>query len=84
MIFAGMVGSAVADAAGVGAIEIKSMKRVGYKPETAASITAAAATIGPIIPPSLPMVIYGVSGRRLDRPAFSGGVRAGNSDGRCR
>ena len=61
MIFAGMVGSAVADAAGVGAIEIKSMKRVGYRPETAASITAAAATIGPIIPPSLPMVIYGVS-----------------------
>ncbi len=60
-IFAGMVGSAVADAAGVGAIEIKSMRRVGYKPETAASITAAAATIGPIIPPSLPMVIYGVT-----------------------
>ena len=61
MIFAGMVGSAVADAAGVGAIEIKSMKRVGYRAETAASITAAAATIGPIIPPSLPMVIYGVA-----------------------
>jgi len=60
-IFAGMVGSAVADAAGVGAIEIRSMKRVGYRPETAAAITAAAATIGPIIPPSLPMVIYGVS-----------------------
>lgn len=60
-IFAGMVGSAVADAAGVGAIEIKSMRRVGYRPETAAAITAAAATIGPIIPPSLPMVIYGVT-----------------------
>ena len=62
MIFAGMVGSAVADAAGVGAIEIKSMRRAGYRPETAAAITAAAATIGPIIPPSLPMVIYGVAG----------------------
>lgn len=60
-IFAGMVGSAVADAAGVGAIEIKSMRRVGYRPETAASITAAASTIGPIVPPSLPMVIYGVT-----------------------
>jgi len=60
-IFAGMVGSAVADAAGVGAVEIKSMRRVGYRPEVAASITAAAATIGPIIPPSLPMVIYGVT-----------------------
>lgn len=61
MIFAGMVGSAVADAAGSGAIEIRSMRRAGYRPETAASITAAAATIGPIIPPSLPMVIYGVT-----------------------
>jgi len=61
MIFAGMVGSAVADAAGSGAIEIRAMKKAGYKPETAAAITAAAATIGPIIPPSLPMVIYGVT-----------------------
>jgi tripartite ATP-independent transporter DctM subunit len=61
MIFAGMVGSAVADAAGSGAIEIRAMTKAGYKPETAASITAAAATIGPIIPPSLPMVIYGVT-----------------------
>jgi tripartite ATP-independent transporter DctM subunit len=60
-IFAGMVGSAVADAAGVGAIEIRSMKRVGYRPETAAAITAAAATIGPIVPPSLPMVLFGVT-----------------------
>jgi len=60
-IFAGMVGSAVADAAGVGAIEIRSMKRVGYRPDTAACITAAAATIGPIVPPSLPMVLYGVT-----------------------
>lgn len=61
MIFAGMVGSAVADAAGSGAIEIRSMRRAGYRPETAAAISSAAATIGPIIPPSLPMVIYGVT-----------------------
>ena len=61
MIFAGMVGSAVADAAGSGAIEIRAMRNAGYRPETAAAITAAAATIGPIIPPSLPMVIYGVT-----------------------
>ncbi len=83
MIFAGMVGSAVADAAGVGAIEIKSMKRVGYRPETAASITAAAATIGPIIPPSLPMVIYGVSADvsvgRLFLAGFIPGVLMGLS-----
>ena len=61
MIFAGMVGSAVADAAGTGAIEIRAMRRAGYRAETAAAINAAAATIGPIIPPSLPMVIYGVT-----------------------
>lgn len=83
MIFAGMVGSAVADAAGVGAVEIKSMKRVGYRPETAASITAAAATIGPIIPPSLPMVIYGVSADvsvgRLFLAGFVPGVMMGLS-----
>ncbi len=61
VIFAGMSGSAVADAGGVGTLEIKAMKDEGYDAETAASITAASATIGPIIPPSLPMVIYGVS-----------------------
>lgn len=61
VIFAGMSGSAVADAGGVGTIEIKAMKDEGYDAETAAAITAASATIGPIIPPSLPMVIYGVS-----------------------
>jgi tripartite ATP-independent transporter DctM subunit len=61
VIFAGMSGSAVADAAGVGTLEIKAMKDEGYDAETAAAITAASATIGPIIPPSLPMVIYGVS-----------------------
>jgi tripartite ATP-independent transporter DctM subunit len=77
MIFAGMVGSAVADAAGVGAIEIKSMRRVGYRPETAAAITAAAATIGPIIPPSLPMVIYGVSADASIGRLFLAGVIPG-------
>ncbi len=61
VIFAGMSGSAVADAGGVGTLEIKAMQDEGYDPETAAAITAASATIGPIIPPSLPMVIYGVS-----------------------
>jgi tripartite ATP-independent transporter DctM subunit len=61
VIFAGMSGSAVADAGGVGSLEIRAMKQEGYDAETAAAITAASATIGPIIPPSLPMVIYGVS-----------------------
>ena len=61
VIFAGMSGSAVADAGGVGTLEIKAMRDEGYDAETAAAITAASATIGPIIPPSLPMVVYGVS-----------------------
>ncbi|MCX7340598.1 MAG: TRAP transporter large permease [Hyphomicrobiales bacterium] len=77
IIFAGMVGSAVADAAGSGAIEIRAMKNAGYRPETAASITAAAATIGPIIPPSLPMVIYGVSADVSIGRLFIGGVIPG-------
>ncbi len=60
MLFSGMSGSAVADAAGLGAIEIKAMKEQGYEPGFAAAVTAASATIGPIIPPSVPIVLYGV------------------------
>lgn len=60
MLFSGMSGSAVADAAGLGAIEIKAMKEQGYAPGFAAAVTAASSTIGPIIPPSVPIVLYGV------------------------
>jgi tripartite ATP-independent transporter DctM subunit len=60
VIFAGMSGAAVADAGGLGAIEIKAMRDAGYDVKFAVGITAASSTIGPIIPPSLPMVIYGV------------------------
>lgn len=59
LIFSGMSGSAVADAAGVGKVVIGMMTKDGkYRPGYAAAITAASATIGPIIPPSIPMVIY--------------------------
>jgi len=60
VIFAGMSGAAVADAGGLGAIEIKAMRDANYDAGFAVGITAASSTIGPIIPPSLPMVIYGV------------------------
>ncbi|WP_157014346.1 TRAP transporter large permease [Mesorhizobium xinjiangense] len=60
VIFAGMSGAAVADAGGLGAIEIKAMRDAKYDPDFAVGVTAASSTIGPIIPPSLPMVIYGV------------------------
>ncbi|MEP0519194.1 MAG: TRAP transporter large permease [Hyphomicrobiales bacterium] len=59
VIFSGMSGSAIADAAGIGKIIIEMMTREGrYSPSFAAAITAASATIGPIIPPSIPMVLY--------------------------
>ena len=62
IIFAGMSGSAVADASGLGTIEIEAMVDEGYDVDFSAAITAASSTIGPIIPPSIPMVMYGVMG----------------------
>lgn len=62
IVFAGMSGSAVADAAGLGTIEIAAMKDEGYDVDFAAAITAASSTIGPIIPPSIPLVMFGVAG----------------------
>lgn len=59
MLFAGMSGSAVADAAGLGVVEIKAMKEAGYGARFSATVTAVSSTIGPIIPPSIPFVIYG-------------------------
>ena len=60
VIFAGMSGTAIADAAGLGTIEIKAMRDHGYSAEFSVGVTAASATLGPIIPPSLPFVIYGM------------------------
>jgi C4-dicarboxylate transporter DctM subunit len=59
MIMAGMSGSGVADAAGTGTVLIPAMKKTGYSVPFAAAIVGAASTIGPIIPPSIPFVIYG-------------------------
>ena len=59
MIFAGMSGSAVADASGLGAVEMKAMEEKGYDRGFSAAITAATSTIGPLIPPSIGFVIYG-------------------------
>ncbi len=58
-IFSGMSGSALADVGGLGNIEIKAMRDEGYDEATIFGITAASATMGPIVPPSIPMVIYG-------------------------
>ena len=60
IMFSGMSGAAVADAGGLGAIEVKAMRKRGYDAGFSVGVTAASSTIGPIIPPSLPMIIYGV------------------------
>jgi len=60
MIFAGMSGSGLADASGLGRVEIKAMLTEGYDRRFSAAVTAASNTIGPIIPPSIPMVLFGV------------------------
>ena len=77
VIFAGMSGTAIADAGGLGTIEIKAMKDHGYPTEFALGITAASATLGPIIPPSLPLVIYGVQANVSIGRLFAGGFLPG-------
>src|ERR671917_2618138 len=77
VIFSGMSGTALADAAGLGTIEIKAMKDHGYSTEFAVGVTAASATLGPIIPPSLPFVIYGMMANVSIGALFLGGVVPG-------
>jgi len=77
MIFAGMSGTAVADAGGLGTIEIAAMREGGYDDDFTCGITTASATIGPIIPPSLPMVIYGVIAETSVGGLFVGGFIPG-------
>jgi tripartite ATP-independent transporter DctM subunit len=77
VIFAGMSGTAVADAGGLGTIEIKAMRDHGYATRFAVGLTAASSTIGPIIPPSLPLVIYGVSANASINALFVGGIVPG-------
>ncbi len=77
VIFSGMSGTAIADAAGLGTIEIKAMKDHGYSTEFAVGVTAASATLGPIIPPSLPFVIYGMMANVSIGALFLGGLIPG-------
>ena len=77
VIFAGMSGTAVADASGLGVIEIKAMKDAGYDTGFACGVTAASSTMGPIIPPSLPLVIYGTMSGASVGALFIAGVIPG-------
>jgi tripartite ATP-independent transporter DctM subunit len=75
IVFAGMSGSATADAASLGKVEIKAMQDQGYPTSFAAAVTAASATIGPIIPPSIPMIVFGsVAGVSIGKLLIGGFV----------
>jgi tripartite ATP-independent transporter DctM subunit len=77
VIFSGMSGTAIADAAGLGTIEVKAMKEQGYSSEFAVGVTAASATLGPIIPPSLPFVIYAMLSNVSVGALFLAGILPG-------
>jgi tripartite ATP-independent transporter DctM subunit len=77
LIFAGMSGAAVADAAGLGQVELKAMKDAGYDRDFSVAITGASSTIGPIFPPSIPMVIFGLVASVSVGRLFLGGVVPG-------
>ncbi len=77
VVFSGMSGTALADAAGIGTIEIKAMKDHGYPVEAAVGVTAASATLGPIFPPSLPFVIYGMMANVSIGALFMAGILPG-------
>jgi tripartite ATP-independent transporter DctM subunit len=73
LLMSGMSGSAVADASGLGQVEIRAMIKQGYDRPFAAAITAASATIGPIIPPSIPLVIFGsITGTSISQLLLAG------------
>jgi TRAP-type C4-dicarboxylate transport system permease large subunit len=77
VVFAGMSGTAIADASGLGTIEIKAMREHGYSAEFAVGVTAASATIGPIIPPSLPFIIYALFANVSIGALFIAGILPG-------
>ncbi|GAB4116502.1 MAG: TRAP transporter large permease [Candidatus Caldatribacteriota bacterium] len=77
LIFSGMTGSAVADASGLGIMEIEAMRKQNYDDGFSCAITAASATIGPIFPPSIPMIFYAMfSGASIGK-LFLGGMAPG-------
>jgi tripartite ATP-independent transporter DctM subunit len=77
IIFSGMSGTAAADAAGLGAMEIKAMVDNGYDIDFSVAVTGASSLIGPIIPPSVPLVMYGVLANVSVGQLFIGGIIPG-------
>ena len=75
MLFGGISGTAVADAASIGGMMIPGMKKAGYPADFSAAVTAASSTVGPIIPPSVPMIIVGaLSGISVGKMFLAGAV----------
>lgn len=83
MIFAGMSGSASADAGGLGRIEIDAMKNAKYDLQYTVGITATSAVIGPIIPPSIPFAVYGIIASQSIARLFIAGILPGITIGLC-
>lgn len=77
VVFSGMSGSAVADAGGLGQVEVDAMLKDGFDADFSAAVTCASATIGPIIPPSIPMVVYGMMTEVSVGKLFIGGIIPG-------
>lgn len=77
LFFSGMSGSAMADAGGLGKMEIEAMRKAGYDDEFAGSVTAASSMIGPLVPPSITMVLYGVISNTSIGKLFLGGIIPG-------
>lgn len=77
IVFAGMTGSALADASGLGTIEVKAMEDEGFDTPFSAAVTVASSTVGPIIPPSIPFVVYGVLAEVSIGRLFLGGFIPG-------
>jgi tripartite ATP-independent transporter DctM subunit len=77
IIFSGMTGSALADASGLGMMEIRAMKKHGYDEGFSCAITAASATIGPVFPPSIPMIFYSMLSGASVGALFMGGMLPG-------
>lgn len=75
MLFGGITGTAVADAASLGGVLIPGMKKAGYPADFSAAVTAASSTVGPIIPPSVPMIIVGaLSGISVGKMFLAGAI----------
>lgn len=77
MIFAGMSGAALADLAGLGSVEMKAMRANGYPAGVSAGVTLASCTIGPIIPPSIVLIVYGLATDVSVGRLFLGGILPG-------